>query len=90
MEFDNEFGIIIKMVNAFISGEDRSLVMAGNIEVTLDKLFPEDDEIQDFVTCFAMYKPGGGELLFDEISLTSESKLLLEYLQTKYNSLSNP
>lgn len=75
---------LYNLLETFISGEDRSLSMAGKIEVALDEMFPEDDEIQDYVTCFASYRPGGGEFLYDEDRMVKESKLLMDTLQSKY------
>ena len=72
------------MLKTFISGEDRTIVFAGKIEVVLDRLFLDDDEIQDFVTYFASYRPGGGEYLYDEKTMVNESKLLLSILQSRY------
>lgn len=86
MENKSEVIFIIDMLKTFISGEDRSIAFAGKIEVALDKLFPDDDEIQDFVTYFASYRPGGGEYLYDEKTMADESKYLLGILQSRYGT----
>lgn len=74
---------LVEMLNKFISKEDCSLEIAGEIEVVLDELFPDDDEIQNFITCFASYRPGGGEYLYDENRMIKESKALLSILNLK-------
>lgn len=74
---------IIDMLNKFISREDCSLEFAGQIEIELDELFPDDDEIQDYVTCFASYRPGGGDFLYDEESMVKESKVLMNIIIEK-------
>jgi len=68
----------------FILGKDRSIKTAGNIEVELDNLFPDDDEVQDFVTYLAMYKPEGGEYLFNAEEMVVKSKHLLNILKVRY------
>lgn len=50
----------------FIEGNDRSLAAAGRLEVALDQAFPDDDEIQAYVTMFASYRPEGGDFLYNE------------------------
>lgn len=75
---------LIEMLSKFISEEDCSMEMAGKIEVALDNLFPDDDEIQDFVTYFASYRPSGGEYLFDKSRMIKESKILLSIINSDY------
>ena len=58
MEKQNSIKEIISMLETFISGKDHSLAIAGRIEVALDESFSDDDEIQDFITWFASYRPG--------------------------------
>lgn len=57
--------------------------IAGRIEVTLDEAFPDDEEIQDFVTCFASYSPDGGEYLYDKEQMIKESKRLPNIIYSK-------
>lgn len=52
---------IRSLLSSFIDGDDRSLEIAGKIEVALDNAFPDNEEIQDYMSCFASYRPGGGE-----------------------------
>lgn len=81
---NGEIKVLVEMLNKFISEEDCSIEMAEKIEVMLDELFPTDDEIQDFVTCFASYRPGGGEYLYDKNGLIKETKVLLNIINSKY------
>ena len=83
MKNNKELQTIIEMLNKFISREDCSMEIAGKIEVALDELFSDDDEIQDFVTCFASYRPGGGDYLYDEDRMVDESKTLLSIIHSK-------
>lgn len=74
---------ICDMLEAFIAGPDQSLTAAGKIEVALDDVFPDDDEIQDYVTYFATYRPGGGEYLYDVKQIVGKSNELISLLKKK-------
>ena len=84
---NNEIEILANKLEDFISGKDRTLTIAGEIEVALDRLFSDDDEIQDFVTCFASYGPGGGEYLYDEKAMAKKSEYLLKLIKEKHKKL---
>ena len=71
------------MLEAFIGGPDRSLTAAGQIEVLLDVSFPDDDEMHDFVICFALYRPGGGDFLYNETQMVAMSKELVALLDER-------
>ncbi len=71
---------LCSLVEGFIAGPDRSLSAAGRIEVALDEAFPDDDDVQEFVTCFASYRPGGGDYLYDESQIVAKSVELLVLL----------
>lgn len=86
MENYNDVKLIMDMLKAFISGEDRTIAFAGKIEGALDRLFTDDEEIQDFITCFVSYRPGGGEYLYDEKTMVNQSKLLLAIFQSRYGT----
>ena len=43
--------------------------------------FPGRNEIQDFVTDFACYRPGGGEFLYDENAMVKKCEELLTVLR---------
>jgi hypothetical protein len=73
-----------ELIKAFVAGTNRSLNIVNRIEVDLDEMFPEDDEIQDFITMFAMYRPGGGDYLYNEERIKKEFENLLSILQSRY------
>ena len=79
----NEIEILVNKLENFISGKDRTLAIAGEIEVALERLFSDDDEIQDYVTCFASYRPGGGEYLYDEVTMAKKSEYLISLIKEK-------
>ena len=74
---DNE--LIFRMEN-LINGSDISIENANYIESYLDESYPDDDVIQDFVTCLALYTPGGGEFLYDKDQIAKEAKYVLNYI----------
>ncbi|MBY0567560.1 MAG: hypothetical protein K2P70_09620 [Hyphomonadaceae bacterium] len=53
------------MIARFVSGEDTSIELANEIEAAIDDAFEHDDFMQETVEMLAMYRPGGGEFLFD-------------------------
>jgi hypothetical protein len=55
-----------KLAREFLEGRDQSKAAAGEIEFLLDEEFPDDDEMQDYVSDLACYTPGGGDHLQDE------------------------
>ena len=46
--------------------ESRTLEAAQRLEVMLDEKYPDDPLVQECVEILAAYRPGGGDLLFDE------------------------
>ncbi|MEA2604012.1 MAG: hypothetical protein QOF89_5004 [Acidobacteriota bacterium] len=56
---------IQELLETFTSGRDRSLGLAGRLEVALDDVFPEDERFEDLVLALASYRPGGGDYLYD-------------------------
>ena len=61
-----EFDALLRLIDRFVAGENRSIVAANEIEVALDDDFPDDEFIQDTVLMLASYRPGGGEFLYDD------------------------
>ncbi|OSZ63595.1 hypothetical protein CAP40_17875 [Sphingomonas sp. IBVSS2] len=57
------------MIENFVSGSDTSIESANEIEVALDDQFPSDDYLQQTVEMLAMYRPEGGEFLFDTLAI---------------------
>ena len=80
---NNEIKNLVNKLEYFVSGKDRTLMVAGEIEVLLDKIFPDDEEIQDYVTEFALYRPGGGEYLYDEITMAKKTEYLIKLIKEK-------
>ena len=74
---------LIKKLEDFISGKYLTLDIAGEIGCSLDILFPDDDEIQDYVMDFALYRPGGGEYLWDEATMAKKSEYLIKLIKEK-------
>lgn len=83
MTLRNEVLAINSMLEAFIAGDDRSLSAAGRIEVALDDAFPDDDEVQDYVTMFASYRPEGGDYLYDAEQMVTKCRALLGLLRSR-------
>ena len=57
------------ILRRFVVGTDTSIKAANEIEVALDNNFPNDDYVQETVEMLAMYRPGGGEYLFDTVAM---------------------
>ena len=64
----------------FLSGQDLSMDAAGRLGVALDKAFPEDDRVQDLVLALAMYRPGGGEYLYNEEQICAAITDVRDYI----------
>ena len=60
---------IEQKVRKFVLGMDTSIQAANEIEVALDDSFPDDDFVQQTVKMLAMYRPEGGEFLFDTTAI---------------------
>ena len=82
---NNEIIILINKLEDFVSGKDRTLTFAGEIEVLIHKLFPDDEDIMDYVTDFAMYRPGGGDYLYDEATMAKKSVYLIKLIKRKHS-----
>lgn len=54
------------LIDAFISGADRSKQIARQIEGLLDEIDPPDDSVTELQDVLASYQPGGGPMMFDE------------------------
>ncbi|MCC6148903.1 MAG: hypothetical protein IT461_01515 [Planctomycetes bacterium] len=57
------------LMEAFISGTDRSKHIAQQIEGLLDELDASDDSVSELQDALASYQPGGGPLMFDEVAV---------------------
>jgi hypothetical protein len=70
-----------RMIERFVSGTDISIRAANEIEVALDDAFPNDDYVQETVVMLAMYRPGGGEFLFDTMTIKQRLAATMGYLR---------
>jgi hypothetical protein len=70
-----------RMIERFVSGTDISIRAANEIEVALDDAFPNDDYVQETVVMLAMYRPGGGEFLFDTVTIKQRLAATMGYLR---------
>jgi hypothetical protein len=71
---------IADLLVRFISGKDRSRRLAGELEVAIDREFPEDEDWQDVVHALACYRPAGGEYLYDEHGILPKCRWALSAL----------
>ena len=72
---------IEQKVQKFVVGMDTSIQAANEIEVALDDSFPDDDFVQQTVEMLAMYRPEGGEFLFDTTAIRQRLSQTMKYLQ---------
>lgn len=77
---EDKIGKLLRLIEIFIAGGDRSLVLAGEIEVSLDEIFTEDDFMQETVVNLALYRPGGGLYLLDEHDIKKDLKIVRKRL----------
>jgi len=72
---------IERLIQQFISGTDCSTNAANKIEIALDDSFPDDEYVQQTVEMLAMYRPHGGEFLFDTTAIRRRLIVTWEHLQ---------
>jgi len=72
---------IEQLIERFVSGMDTSIGTANDIEAALDDGFPDDDYVQQTVEMLAMYRPEGGEFLFDTAAIKQRLIETTGYLQ---------
>jgi hypothetical protein len=72
---------IEQLIQRFISGADTSIEVANEIEVALDDSFPDDDYVQQTVEMLAMYRPEGGEFLFDTAAIRQRLIEMMKHLR---------
>lgn len=69
--------LICRLKN-FINGEDISIKNANCMEILIERLFPFDEDMQDFITLLAMYTPEGGDYLYDRSRILPDAKYVLK------------
>ena len=72
---------IDRLIQRFVSGVDTSITAANEIEMVLDNSFPHDDYVQHTVEMLAMYRPEGGEFLFDAAAIKRRLIETMKHLQ---------
>ena len=70
------------MIELFVSGADTSIANANAIESAIDEHYPDNAVLQETVEMLAMYRPGGGEYLFDVSQIQRRLIQTSEYLRT--------
>lgn len=73
---------LIEMLQAFSMREDVSQDLAGQIEVSISKLFLEDERFDDFLLALASYRPGGGLFLYDTDEIASMCVTVMSIIQS--------
>ncbi|HEV7321564.1 MAG TPA: hypothetical protein VGO04_23415 [Ensifer sp.] len=68
------------MLDAFIAADRPSILLANEIEVALDDAYPDNDYVQDLVSMLAMYRPQGGEFLYDAEAMRAKLVRARDYL----------
>ena len=68
------------MLRKFIDGEDRSKEFAAELEVAFEQVFDEEQPFDEFVGALARYRPGGGDLLYDEDQMAEKCRRILREL----------
>jgi hypothetical protein len=74
-------GRLRELTRAFSEGRDQSTAAAGEIEFLLDEEFPDDDEMQGYVSDLSRFAPGGGEHLHDENQIAKVCRDILRRLE---------
>jgi copper homeostasis protein CutC len=70
-----------RLVQQFVEGANTSTDAANRIELALDVGFPDDQHVQQTVEMLAMYRPGGGEFLFDTTEIQKRLAETMLYLE---------
>ena len=72
---------ICVLLRRFISGHDRSLRFAGDLEGAIAAAFPEE-RFEDLLHALASYRPGVGPFLDDEEALAVKCQAALSELES--------
>lgn len=76
-----QLGELCRSIRAFVDGDDRSLEVAGEIEVALDDLFGEREPFASVALALASYRPEGGEFLYGEAEMVPMLKRVLSAIE---------
>lgn len=68
------------MLEEFIAADRPSILLANEIEVALDDAYPDNDYVQGLVTMLAMYRPEGGEYLYNAETVRAKLMRAKDYL----------
>src|SRR5262249_30645236 len=81
---------LLSLLDSFLQGEDRSVKLAGMIEVAIDKYFPEDEQMQNAMIAFASYNPGGGDYLFSDLQILPICQSARDRIMRELDQMGNP
>ena len=73
---------ITSLLQRFLSGQDRSVGLAGELETAIATLYPEHEDWEEFLHALASYKPGGGPYLYDEEAMLPKCRWALAMIGT--------
>ena len=75
--------LLVELMERFVRGEDRSVSLAGAIEVGLADLWGDQEPFAALSLALASYQPGGGEFLYDEQQIAVLMKRAIEEIAHK-------
>jgi hypothetical protein len=71
---------VAAMLDEFIAAEHPSILLANEIEVALADAYPDNDYVEELVGMLAMYRPEGGEYLYDAEAMRTKLARARDYL----------
>jgi hypothetical protein len=81
--------MLLELMQRFVSGSDRSMALAGEIEVGLEEVFGEREPYADLSLALASYRPGGGEYLYDEEQIVVQMRQALQQLAAELQTITS-
>ena len=73
--------LLAGLLEKFLSGEDRSAACVDRIGEVLVEYFQESELYEELSGPVSMFRPGGGEYLYDEDMLSKEFTVVLKRLR---------
>jgi hypothetical protein len=70
-----------EMIQRFVDGHDRSLALAGEIEVALDEELGDREPFASVALALASYRPEGGPFLYGEADIVPMLQKVLDALE---------